>query len=370
MPSITSNDHPDSNDNRRSRGDRDGMRDNEKMKGGHVTKNLSPFDLQYVDPIVQHPTTDTYNTFERNLNTHGLQLHSLMSKDDLNEFWEASLCGGNFNERIVVRSLSGKATVDLLEEFRKFMISLHDLPDHPNIWSVHGISKEKLPYRICYEYHDQATVRDYLLGNFQSHGDSDSPYNQTQTLVILAYQIVDAMVFLKSYAFDHVAIRTEKILLDHTEDCKLYDFSASLQSQQIALNACRENQILPWLAPELIFLEEYNQWTDIWAFGVVLWELWCGGRTPHCGKSRENLEKDLRNQQFLVQPPDCPGAVYSLMLSCWKNNASERKMFIDLKKDIDNLRTATESSCYGPQDYSTVGASSFYTVLDNTYDAN
>lgn len=45
-------------------------------------------------------------------------------------------------------------------------------------------------------------------------------------------------------------------------------------------------------------------------------------------------------------------------------------MFIDLKKDIDNLRTATESSCYGPQDYSTVGASSFYTVLDNTYDAN
>lgn len=309
------------------------------------------------------------NSFERDLKAYGIDLQSFRSSDDYNEFWEAKLCDGEFTDKFVVRSLSGKATVDLLEEFRKFQISLGDLPTHPNVWTVLGCNKEKLPYRICYEFHASTTIREYLLSNFQSSdGLSENGVKQTQTLIALACGIANGMVFLKSYAFDHVALRTERILIDQTSRCKLYDFCLSSQSQQIAVSFLNESELLAWLAPELIFLEEYNQWTDIWAFGVAMWELWCGGRTPHCGKSRENLELDLRNQKFLVQPNNCPGAIYSLMLSCWKNNASERKMFNDIHKELTQLSNSTDTSWYDDYEYSSLPGSTFYTVLDNNYD--
>ncbi|XP_071842769.1 uncharacterized protein [Apostichopus japonicus] len=312
---------------------------------------------------------ESCNSFERQVQQFGINLQSFRSADALNEFWEASLYDGTLKDKFVVRSLSGKATVDLLEEFRKFQVGLNDLPSHPNVWNVLGCCTDKLPYRICYEFHISTSIREYLLGNFQSSdGLSENGVRQTQTLIALATGIANGMVFLKSYAFDHVALRTEKILIDQTTSCKLYDFCLSSQSQRTAVGFLNESELLAWLAPELIFLEEYNQWTDIWAFGVVMWELWCGGRTPHCGKSRENLELDLRNQRFLVQPNNCPGAIYSLMLSCWKNNASERKMFNNIYEELTSLKDSTDTSWYEDYEYSSLPGSTFYTVLDNNYD--
>ncbi|KAJ8034562.1 Fibroblast growth factor receptor 4 [Holothuria leucospilota] len=315
------------------------------------------------------PICDTWRKFMLNPNIElDLKLHSCRSEDEVDLFWEATFMDKNIKDRFVVRSISGKAAIEDIENFQKLQMRLIELNSHPNVLNVLGCYKDKLPYRICYEYHPDKTVRDYLYEHFQNLRDSTMSDKQYLKLLCLAHGVANGMLFLKTNNLDHVALRTEKVLYFGATVCKLYDFCLRENSSRSARKLLQEGKALPWLAPEVILCEEYNQWTDNWAFGVLLWELWSGGETPYNKCPRVSLQLCVRNKTLLQRPSNCPTDIYNLMLACWKQNPRGRKKFQEISETITRIKA---SSCqHIVQDYEDApfpGPSTYLTLDENEY---
>lgn len=265
--------------------------------------------------------------------------------------------------------LTGKATLESLEEFRKFQVCLAELKKHSNVLAVLGCYTNKLPYRICYEYFPNKTVRDYLFEDFQNLQNSKMHDMQAQKLFCIAHGVASGLFFLKENQLDHVAVRVEKVLYFGANICKLYDISLRNQSKKKAINLLEKSESLAWLGPDILLRKEYNQLTDIWAYGVLMWELWSGGQTPFNKSPRLTMEMNMRNEKVLQQPANCPGVIYSLMLSCWRKTGSERCSYRDIVTELEKLEVSISKNVTEDYELEPMPGPSFYTTLDeNTYD--
>ncbi|NWJ10661.1 ROR2 kinase, partial [Crypturellus undulatus] len=98
-----------------------------------------------------------------------------------------------------------------------------------------------------------------------------------------------------------------------------------------------------WMPPEAIIYGKFSIDSDIWSYGVVLWEVFSYGLQPYCGYSNQDVIEMIRNQQVLPCPDECPTLIYTLMLECWNEFPNRRPRF----KDIYNrLRTWGSLSNY------------------------
>ncbi|KAJ8027636.1 Fibroblast growth factor receptor 4 [Holothuria leucospilota] len=86
-----------------------------------------------------------------------------------------------------------------------------------------------------------------------------------------------------------------------------------------------------WLAPETMFLRQYSHKSDVWSFAIVLWEVYSLGDIPYRGMTHDEIEIEVRNLKLLEKPPDCPGAVFNLMLSSWNLSCKDRPTFRQLR---------------------------------------
>ncbi|NXI35921.1 ROR2 kinase, partial [Galbula dea] len=98
-----------------------------------------------------------------------------------------------------------------------------------------------------------------------------------------------------------------------------------------------------WMSPEAIMYGKFSIDSDIWSYGVVLWEVFSYGLQPYCGYSNQDVIEMIRSRQVLPCPDDCPTWIYTLMLECWNEFPNRRPRF----KDIHNrLRTWGNLSNY------------------------
>lgn len=149
---------------------------------------------------------------------------------------------------------------------------------------------------------------------------------------------VTLSAFNLSAKFCHPALCSRKVLLNHSGTCKLYDFVPS------DVGKCKLMEILEkkypplsWLPPEAIFLNAYEKKTDVWSFGVALWEIFSLGKTPYEGFTANEIEQEIRKERCLKQPLCCPGRLYSLMLSTWNVKDADRPAFTYILQEMGRI---------------------------------
>ncbi|KAJ8034977.1 Megakaryocyte-associated tyrosine-protein kinase [Holothuria leucospilota] len=141
------------------------------------------------------------------------------------------------------------------------------------------------------------------------------------------------------FQFCYPALSARKVLLGTDRICKLYDiWPFGLAPQQIKRLMDKKNPPTPWIAPETIFIEQYNDKSDVWSFGVFLWELYSFGEIPYKSMTREEIEQELRYNQHLKLPRDCPGAISNLILSSWNKDSERRPSFTEMFHELQSLR--------------------------------
>ncbi|KAJ8027589.1 Fibroblast growth factor receptor 2 [Holothuria leucospilota] len=142
-----------------------------------------------------------------------------------------------------------------------------------------------VPYYIYQDFVECGTLRDFLLRNYPSSGyaqlenfDHGSRSNSLQDLARFSFEIAGGMTFLIEKGFCHPVLSAQKILIDATGRCKLYDFWPE-ESAKLRLNKVfnKVNFSYAWLAPESIFFRQYSTESDVWSFAVVLWEIYSLG---------------------------------------------------------------------------------------------
>lgn len=109
---------------------------------------------------------------------------------------------------------------------------------------------------------------------------------------------------------------------------------------------------LRWLAPETIRHNRFSVYSDIWSYGVLLWEIFTFGARPYERLTNAQVVQNILGGELLPQPDQCPDSVYQLMTKCWSKNPSKRPWFSVLSKELkdvsSNLTVVEKKAIGGP----------------------
>ena len=152
------------------------------------------------------------------------------------------------------------------------------------------------------------------------------------------------MEYLSSQHFIHRDLAARNCMLDEDLTVKIADFGLSrhLKSNNIYISD-NSMQLLPirWMSIESIERAVYDTKTDVWSYGVLVWEVLTRGVNPYSELSNREVLGHLKGGHRLPQPQYCPRAIYEILLSCWEADPNGRPTFASLSSKflaiIENL---------------------------------
>ena len=233
---------------------------------------------------------------------------------------------------VAVKKLKSDAPSTTKEAFEKEVNFMSRLTDR-NVIRILGVCYEDTPF-IMMEYMEKGDLNQYLQ-KFKTLSTTDSePQGQitTSTLVHMTTQIASAMKYLASRNFVHRDLATRNCLVGPNYLVKISDFGMSRSLYDSHYYRIHGRYSLPvrWMAYEC-FYGKFSQKSDVWAFGVTMWEIFTLAKEQPYNDMSDKLvvENALKgkNCKILTKPDMCPLKVYKIMLECWEHNSDQRATF-------------------------------------------
>jgi serine/threonine protein kinase len=169
-------------------------------------------------------------------------------------------------------------------------------------------------------------------------------------LLSFARQIAAGMGFLSSLSVVHRDLACRNILVCDNRLVKISDFglSRSLVNEEAYVTTTKGVLPIRWMAPEALFYRTFDTQSDVWSFGILLWEIYTLGGYPYPTKSNRDILELLTVGYRMDKPEICEDEVYHVMLQCWNSLGVQRPTFDDLYVTFDNLlaRTTRQQSPY------------------------
>lgn len=140
-------------------------------------------------------------------------------------------------------------------------------------------------------------------------------------------EIASGMDYLSSHHYVHRDLAARNCLVaDDNYSIKISDFGLSRDIYSSDYYRVKSKTLLPirWMPSEAILYGKFTTESDIWSFGVCMWEIYTYGEQPYRGISNPDVINMIRKRQLLPCPPNCPTQVYSLMVECWHEQSVRR----------------------------------------------
>ena len=174
-----------------------------------------------------------------------------------------------------------------------------------------------------------------LLRKVRERGDEAELAAFRQRLGLYAFQIADGMEFLHAQCVLHRDLAARNVLVDELETVKIADFGLARNVHADGLYYYQQQQarLLPskWLAPEALAIQRISKQSDVWSYGVLLWEIYTWSCTPYASLLDKELLGKLTAGYRMERPDECPPLVYeSVMLRCWHLEAKRRPPFAEI----------------------------------------
>ncbi|XP_011609065.2 vascular endothelial growth factor receptor 3 isoform X1 [Takifugu rubripes] len=161
-----------------------------------------------------------------------------------------------------------------------------------------------------------------------------------EDLICYSFQVARGMEFLASRKCIHRDLAARNILLSESNIVKICDFGLARDIYKDPDYVRKGNARLPlkWMAPESIFDKVYTSQSDVWSFGVLLWEIFSLGASPYPGvQIDEEFCNRLRSGFRMAAPDTASPEIYGIMLACWQGEPTERPMFPSLVQILGDL---------------------------------
>ncbi|XP_063335020.1 fibroblast growth factor receptor 1-A-like isoform X4 [Pelmatolapia mariae] len=284
--------------------------------------------------------------------------------------------------KVAVKMLKADATEKDLSDLISEMEMMKMIGKHKNIINLVGACTQDGPLYVVVEYAAQGNLREYLrarrpVGVEYWSGSRQASLGslEVRELVSAAYQVARGMAYLASKKCIHRDLAARNVLVTEDSVMKIADFGLARDIHHIDYYKKTTNGRLPvkWMAPEALFDRIYTHQSDVWSFGVLLWEIFTLGGSPYPGVPVEELFKLLKEGHRMEKPSACPQELYLMMRDCWHAVPSRRPTFQQLVEDLDRtvsimanqeyLDLAVPLIQYTPVQYSPVSASSAYSSI-------
>ena len=219
--------------------------------------------------------------------------------------------------------------------------------NHPNIVRFYGVYKSAGETYIVMEY-----VRHGGLDVFL-RDERNRCYLQPDTQIRICTDVAAGMAYLSSRKVIHGDLGARNLLVAddaHSPNIKIADFGLSLICDSVTHDTKEEYCRIPNLesrkfpirysAPEVIHEGRYSIKSDVWSFGIVMWEVYSFAELPYQGKTNAEAIEMVSAEERLHCPEGCPPDVYYLMLRCWRLSPSKRPSFEKIQQRLAELSSS------------------------------
>ncbi|XP_043943956.1 tyrosine-protein kinase transmembrane receptor ROR2 [Protopterus annectens] len=277
-----------------------------------------------------------------------------LGEDRFGKVYKGHLYGtspGEQTQVIAIKALKDKAETSLREEFKHEALMRARL-QHANVVGMLGVITKEQPMCMIFSYSSHSDLHEFLVmrSPHSDVGSSDDDKTVKSNLepadfLHIVTQIASGMEYLSGHHIVHKDLATRNVLVYDKLNVKISDLGLFREVYSADYYKFMGNSLLPirWMSPEAIVYGKYTADSDIWSYGVVLWEVYSYGLQPYCGYSNQDVIEMIRNRQVLPCPDDCPAWVYTLMLECWNEFPARRPRFKDIHT---RLRTWESLSNY------------------------
>ncbi|XP_073243693.1 fibroblast growth factor receptor 2-like [Porites lutea] len=210
----------------------------------------------------------------------------------------------------------------------------------PSISIAHFSKEKELTPAEPLRYVEEKITIEKEEGNCEDKEDDEEDISGKEVLCY-AWQITKGMEYLASKGFIHRDLAARNILLSEDRAVKIADSGFLRHANESEIYEVTSVHKLPmkWMAPEALESGIFTFKTDVWSFGVVLWELATMGGTPYPGISPMRLCSLLKSGYRMEKPNTCSDEIYKLTMDCWKEDPNERPSFAQLIPILEEMMT-------------------------------
>ncbi|XP_039984041.1 ephrin type-B receptor 3-like isoform X4 [Xiphias gladius] len=206
--------------------------------------------------------------------------------------------------------------------------------DHPNIIRLEGVVTKSRPVMIVTEFMENGALDSFLRLN-------DGQFTVIQ-LVGMLRGIAAGMKYLSDMNYVHRDLAARNILVNSNLVCKVSDFGLSRFLEDDPTDPTYTSSLggkipIRWTAPEAIAYRKFTSASDVWSYGIVMWEVMSYGERPYWDMSNQDVINAVEQDYRLPPPMDCPTALHQLMLDCWVKERNLRPKFTQIVATLDKL---------------------------------
>lgn len=259
------------------------------------------------------------------------------------------------NSIVAVKMVKEGHTDDDIASLVREMEVMKIIGRHINIINLLGCCSQSGPLYVIVEYAPHGNLKDFLYKNrplskeqLDSSGSAPPAPQHLITekdLIKFAHQIARGMDYLASRRCIHRDLAARNVLVSDDYVLKIADFGLARDIQTTDYYRKNTNGRLPikWMAPESLQEKFYDSQSDVWSYGILLWEIMTFGAQPYPAiMSAEELYSYLMSGQRMEKPAKCSMNIYILMRQCWHFDASARPPFTEIVEYMDKLLQAKE----------------------------
>lgn len=280
---------------------------------------------------------------------HRLKIFNILGEGAFGQVWkcEALDIGGNEGTTgVAVKTLKENATErersDLLSELNV----MKSLGPHPNVVRLLGCCTEREPFFVIMEFVGKGRLQTYLresraerhhYGN--THGKSGTLTGRDLTSFV--HQVARGMQYLVDRGIVHRDLAARNVLISEDHTCKVADFGfardVTNNSERVYERKSEGRLPIRWMAPESLYDNVFTCKSDVWSFGVLMWEVVTLGSTPYPGLSAADVMRKVRDGHRLDKPEHCRRELYNIMYYCWDQDPDARPGFSECVELLEKL---------------------------------
>ncbi|XP_028300057.1 ephrin type-B receptor 3b isoform X6 [Gouania willdenowi] len=288
----------------------------------------------YIDPFTYEDPNEAVREFAKEIDVSCVKIEEVIGAGEFGEVCRGRLKLPGRREIIVaIKTLkvgyTDRQRRDFLSE-----ASIMGQFDHPNIIRLEGVVTKSRPVMIVTEFMENGALDSFLRLN-------DGQFTVIQ-LVGMLRGIAAGMKYLSDMNYVHRDLAARNILVNSNLVCKVSDFGLSRFLEDDATDPTYTSSLggkipIRWTAPEAIAYRKFTSASDVWSYGIVMWEVMSYGERPYWDMSNQDVINAVEQDYRLPPPMDCPTALHQLMLDCWVKERNLRPKFTQIVATLDKL---------------------------------
>ncbi|XP_008285866.1 tyrosine-protein kinase Srms [Stegastes partitus] len=254
------------------------------------------------------------------------KLTKKLGEGHFGQVWEAVWSAES--KKVAIKMLKQEDTKQ--DEFVKEVQALKSL-HHPKLIQLLAMCSRGEPVYIVTELMSKGSLKSYLTS-------AEGQVLTSAHLIYMGSQVAEGMAYLEDRNIVHRDLAARNILVGDDLVCKVADFGLARIIKDSVYTASRSTKIpVRWTAPEAAIYQRFSVKSDVWSFGVLLYEMMSRGKMPYEGKSNKEVLDLLSSGFRLPCPTRCPQNIYRIMMDCWAAEPSKRPSFHALHSQLDTI---------------------------------